>query len=262
MTRIDELHVLKTLDPAAEDIDPHGARAQADLQRILASEPVLRPAPPRLTSPRKIRRRVAWGAGLVAAVTAAAIVLPSLSGGDEAFASWTGDPAGMSAKQRADASASCRNEQKASPEYRDDLSTAVTAISERRGRWTLVVLSGQHRFTALCVTDDSTHWFRDFFGSIGRTTVTPPAPRGLAPTDLGTGAIDGRELSVAVGFAGSEVVAVTYTSPAHGKVKATVAGGHFALWLPGNDLEHASRQGAPVQVTYRDGTTATVQLKF
>ncbi|WP_433016130.1 hypothetical protein [Kribbella sp. CA-294648] len=262
MTRIDELHVLKTLDPAAADIDPHGTRAQADLQRILATEPVLRPVPPRPAPRRKIRRRVALGAGLVAAVSATAIVVPSVVGGDEAFASWTGDPAGMSAKQRADASASCRQQHKVFPEYKDDLSTAVTAISERRGRWTLVVLSGQHRFTALCVTDDSTHWFRDFFGSVGRPTVNPPAPRGLAATDLGTGAIDGRELSVAVGFAGSQVVAVTYTSPTHGKVKATVAGGHFALWLPGNDLEHAARQGAPVQVTYRDGTTARVALRL
>ncbi len=218
---------METLDPAAADIDPHGARAQADLQRILATEPVLRPAPPRLAPRRKIRHRVALGAGLVA-----------------------------------DASASCRQQHKVFPEYKDDLSTAVTAISERRGRWTLVLLTGQHRFTALCITDDSTHWFRDMFGSIGRATVTPPAPRGLAPTDLGTGSTDGRELSVAVGFAGSEVAAVTYTSPARGKVKATVASGHFALWLPGNDLEHAARRGAPVQVTSRDGTTATVLLKF
>ncbi|MEU4394294.1 hypothetical protein [Kribbella sp. NPDC023855] len=260
MTRIDELHVLKTLDPAAADIDPQSARAQADLQRILATEPVLRPA--RLASPTKIRRRVAWGTGLVAAATAAAIVVPSLMGGDEAFATWTGDPAGMSAKQRADASASCRQQQKGFPEYKDDLSTAVTAISERRGRWTLVVLSGRDRFAALCVTDDSKHWFRDMFGSIGRAAVTPPAPRGLAATDLGAGAMNGKFLSVAVGLAGSEVEAVTYTSPHRGKVKATVAGGHFALWLPGNDLEHAAQRGAPVQVTYRDGTTATVLLKF
>lgn len=262
MTRIDELHVLKTLDPAATDIDPHGDRAQADLQRILATEPVLRPAAPQPAPSRRMRRRVALGAGLVAAVTAAAVVLPSVFGGDEAFATWTGDPAGMSAKQRADASASCRQQHKVFPEYKDDLSTAVTAVSERRGRWTLVLLAGQDRFTALCVTDASTRLFRDFFGSIGRATVNPPAPRGLAPTDLGTGSMDGKELSVAVGFAGSEVVGVTYTSPERGKVKATVASGHFALWLPGNDLEYAAQRGAPVQVTYRDGTTATLTMKF
>jgi hypothetical protein len=256
MTRIDEL--VKTLDPAATDIDVQGPRARADLQRILASEPVLRTPP----SPRPIRTRVAWGAGLVAAATAAAIVLPSVFGGDGAFATWTADPAGLSAAEKAKVSASCRDQHKTFPEYRDDVAKAVTAVAERRGQWTLVVLAGPDRFSALCVTDDSTRLFRDHFGSIGRPAVNPPGPRGLTATDLGTGSMNGKNLSVAVGFAGAEVTAVIYTSRARGKVKATVGAGRFALWLPGNDLENASQQGVPVQVTYRDGTAAAVTLKL
>lgn len=62
------------------------------------------------------------------------------------------------------------------------------------------------------------------------------------------------------GDAGSEVTGVSYDSRTHGRVSATVAAGRFALWLPGDELRNASNDGAQVQVTYRDGTTDTIQL--
>lgn len=264
MTRIDELQILKTMDPATTgDIDPRGPRARTDLQRILATDPT----PPTMPDVgqrrnRRLATRVAMGSGLVAASAVAAVVLPSALGGDTAFATWTAAPSGMSAQDRASASASCRDEQKSgSPEFRDELSTATTAISERRGAWTLVVLAGQDGFSALCITDDSTRLFQDFFGSIGKTpSADRPTPRGLTATVLGTGSADGNELSVAAGLAGPDVTALTYTSPTRGKVKATVSGGQFALWLPGNELESTSRHGLPLQATFRDGTTTTITL--
>jgi hypothetical protein len=45
-------------------------------------------------------------------------------------------------------------------------------------------------------------------------------------------------------------------------VIATVAKGHFAFWLPGNELQNASEKGVPVDVTYRDGSTETQLLNF
>lgn len=256
MTRTD-FEILKTLDPAAADVDPNGLRARADLHRILATDPTA----PASTRPRKrLARRVALGSGLVAASAAAALVVPSLVGGDEAFATWTAAPVGLSAKDKAAASASCRDQQKSgSPEFRDDLSKASTAISERRGEWTLVVLAGRDGFSALCITDESTPLFQSSFGSIGKTTDLP-SRRGLTATVLGTGSIDGNELSVAAGAAGPDVTALTYTSATRGKVKATVSGGQFALWLPGNELESTSRKGIPLQATHRDGTTSTITL--
>ncbi|WP_328989185.1 hypothetical protein OG394_23430 [Kribbella sp. NBC_01245] len=269
MTRIDDLQILKTLDPATPDaIDPHGPRARTDLHHILATDPT---TPTDATNPaqagvrprrRRLATRMALGSGLVAAAAVTAVVLPSLVGGDEAFATWTAAPVGMSAKDKASAAASCRDQQKSgSPEFRDELSRSATAISERRGAWTLVVLAGQDGFSALCITDDSTRLFQDYFGSIGKTaSADRPTPRGLTATVLGTGSADGNELSVAAGLAGSDVTSLTYTSPTRGKVKATVNGGQFALWLPGNELESASRQGVPLQATYRDGTTTTITL--
>lgn len=185
MTRIDDLQILKTLDPATPDaIDPHGPRARTDLHHILATDPT---TPTDATNPaqagvrprrRRLATRMALGSGLVAAAAVTAVVLPSLVGGDEAFATWTAAPVGMSAKDKASAAASCRDQQKSgSPEFRDELSRSATAISERRGAWTLVVLAGQDGFSALCITDDSTRLFQDYFGSIGKTaSADRPTP--------------------------------------------------------------------------------------
>jgi hypothetical protein len=260
MTSNEDLHTLKTLDPAGGPVDVHGPRAQADLRRILATDPA-----PRTRSPRTRRiRRLVLASGVAAALASAAVFLPSAFGGDPAFATWTGTPAAMSAPDRAEAAAACRDQQESgSPEYGDELSTATTAISERRGDWTLVTLAGPDGFSALCITDDGRPFFRDYFGSIGSTPPADrPGPRGLAATDLGTGAANGNQLSVAAGFAGSDVTDVRYVSTRRGEVRATVSGGQFALWLPGNELESAGRNGVPLQVTYRDGSTATITVSL
>lgn len=47
---------------------------------------------------------------------------------------------------------------------------------------------------------------------------------------------------------------------ARGLVAATVAGGRFAFWFPGDELE--DRETVPVEVTYADGSTATVKLEL
>jgi hypothetical protein len=199
----------------------------------------------------------------VAAATVAAVVLPSALGGDRAFATWTATPIGLSASERADAANSCRKEQKSgNADYAGQLKSAGTAIAEKRGAWTLVVLAGQNGFSALCITDESTRFFKSTIGSIGTAVdADRPNSRGLSATDLGTGSIDGHDLSVAVGTAAPDVTSVTYTSPTRGPVQATLSGGHFALWLPGNDLAGGSK-GTPVTVTYRDGTSATVILSL
>lgn len=253
----DEFPVLRTLDPADREIDPNGPRARADLERILASDPGV----PAIGLRKSRRREFTFAVGAVAAATVAAMVLPSALGGDKAFATWTATPSGLSASERDDAASSCRDVRKSgSPEYGGQLKSAGTAIAEKRGAWTLVVLAGQNGFSALCITDESTRFFKSNFGSIGTAVdVDRPNSRGLSATDLGTGSIDGHALSVAVGTATPDVTSVTYTSPTRGPVAATISGGHFALWLPGNEV---SSKGTPVHVTYRDGTSAPVVLSL
>lgn len=148
--------------------------------------------------------------------------------------------------------------------YSTELSTAEVAIAERRGAWVTVVLSGPDGFEATCTTDATAPWFRKgMIGSIGNPSNATALPaRGIAATQLGTGAIADKPISIASGRVGTDVVAVTYTSAANEEVIATVAKGQFAFWLPGNEMQNASDQGLPVQVTYTNGTTETQLLNF
>lgn len=275
MTRIHDINTaLRSLDAADHHVDPANARARTDLQSILATDPSPDPlqqpwspsahrvGPAR--SAARTTRRVALAGGMLAAVTAGLVVLPSLTGGDQAFASWTPAPHGTSAQQRTDAAADCRQMQEdgAGAEYADELSSAEPVIAERRGVWTTVVLAGTDGFSAMCVTDDSTHLFaQDAIGSVGTPTdYAAPGSRDLTATDLGVGTMDAGDISLAAGTAGSDIVGVVYHSPTHGNVAATVSQGHFALWLPGDELKDASSNGVEVEVTYHDGSTGTRRL--
>ena len=261
MTRsTDMLATLRTLDPADPNVDPRNPRAHATLARILSTDPGPRPIKAR---PRRgIRLAVVASATAIAAAVTV-VVVPSLTNGDRAFASWTATPGGLSAQAAADAAADCRNEQFDGPgaEYGDKLRLAAVAIAERRGEWTLVVLSGSDGFSALCITDNASGLFRDWFGSVGMpANYAAPGPRDVVATDLGTGSASAGELSAAAGYVGSDVAGIAYQSVSHGEVVATVSAGRFALWLPGDELEYASRDGVRVDVTYRDGTTGTVRI--
>lgn len=275
MTRVHDINTaLRSLDAADHYVDPCNARARSDLQGILATDPSpdplqqpWSPSADRVGRPRnaaRTTRRIAVAGGMLAAVTAGLVALTSLTGGDQAFASWTPAPQGMSAQERTDAAAGCRQMQEdgAGAEYADDLSSAEPVIAERRGVWTTVVLAATDGFSAMCITDDSTQLFaKDMIGSVGTPTdYTAPGPRDLTATDLGVGIMNAGDLSLVAGTAGSRIAGVVYHSPTHGDVAATMSQGHFALWLPGDEFKDASSNGVEVEVTYRDGRTGTSRL--
>ena len=265
MTRNSDMFAtLGTLDPADQNVDARNPRARAMLERILTIDSGQHPdhRPVKARSRRGMRLAVAASATAVIA-GAILVVLPSLTNGDRAFASWTATPSGLSTQAAADAAANCRDEQLDGPggDYSDELRRADVAIAERRGEWTLVVLSGSDGFSALCITDESTPMFRDWIGSVGTPgDYATPDPRDVVATDLGTGSVRAGELSVAAGYVGSDVTGVMYQSESHGEVVATVSAGRFALWLPGDELADASRDGVEVEVTYRDGGSAALRL--
>jgi hypothetical protein len=211
-------------------------------------------------------RRAGLLGGLVAAATAILVVLPSVSGGDPAFATWTAAPSGMTERERADAAAECRESKKGVGDgmYAQDVAAAAVAIAERRGAWTTVILTGEGGFSAMCITDDSAYFFtKSMIGSVGKSTdIANRGPRELTATALGTGTMGAGKISLAAGIVGSEVVGVSYRSRAHEDVAATVSYGHFALWLPGAELQDASTDGVNVDVTYKDGTTGTSRLNL
>lgn len=264
----DLLTQLRSLDPAASvgSIDPTGPRARAALERILASAPGTPARSDQPATPRRSARRLLVAAGAVVALAVAgALALPSLTGGDRAFATWEPRGHALSAAEQHAATEDCRSAQLDGPgaDYDADLDAARPVLAETRGAWTTVILSGAGGFSALCVTDRSTHVFDDWFGSVGTPSFdTTPGPRELIATDLGTGAIDAGELSLAAGTAGREVTAVSYDSATHGTVHATLAAGHFALWLPGGDFVDAASSGIEVRVTLADGTTRLQRLSL
>lgn len=266
--------LLRSLDAADHNGAAGSPRARADLHRILSTDPAPAPrqhrtpasAAGRGRTPGKPARRIAVLGGLAAAVTAGLVVLPALSGGDPAFATWTAAPAGMSAQDSAAAVADCRESKKQVGDgmYAGDVGSAAVAIAERRGVWTTVVLTGQDGFSALCITDNAMNLFgRGMIGSVGKPAgYIGPGARELTALALGTGTMSAGDISMAAGTAGADIVGVSYKSRTREDVTATVSHGHFALWLPGDELRSASSDGVEVQVTYRDGSTGTSRLRL
>ncbi|TLM80848.1 hypothetical protein [Pseudarthrobacter sp. NamE5] len=264
--------LLRSLDAADHSVSAGTQRARTDLQRILSTDPApVFEKSPTAAQEYSARRKSPAGRrvvfiGAVAVVAAGLVVLPSFSGGDPAFATWTAVPSGMTEQDRAKAVEGCRESQKrgANGMYAHDVEKAEPAIAERRGAWTTVILATSDGFSGMCITDDSANLFeRGMIGSAGKSTAySNPGPRELRATDLGTGTVDANSISLAAGFAGSDVTAVSYQSPSRGEVTATLSMGHFALWLPGDDLQNAASDGVEVEVTYHDGTVGTSTLSF
>ncbi|WP_432942928.1 hypothetical protein ACQPXM_38540 [Kribbella sp. CA-253562] len=259
MKHIDEFADLKTLDPAT-GIDPHGPRARAALQRVLATDPAENVRPYR--SRRRVLVRVAIATTAVA-VAGLTVFVPRDGGpmpsGDLAFATWTAQPTGLSAEERADAVKQCRQSLKGMGQD-DRLNRAGTAMVERRGDWALVILTGHDQFSASCMTNVNPR-HRQAYGSIDGPGRAPVGTRQLSPSQMGTsGGGNYGYLTTAVGRAGSDVVGVTYDSPTRGPVEASVRNGYFAFWVPGSEFD--GLHPVPVRVTYRDGTTAAVTLRL
>lgn len=204
--------------------------------------------------------------GLAAAATAGILVVPALSGGDPAFATWTAVPGMLIGPERDSAVSECLSAKEHVGEgmYSADLAHAEVAIAEQRGAWVTVVLTGPDGFEATCTTDATAPWFRKgTIGSVGKPHSGSDLPaRGIAATQLGTGYISDKPISIASGRVGADVKAISYTSAANEVVLATVAKGEFAFWLPGDDLRNASDRGLPVDVTYADGSSETRRLNF
>lgn len=78
------------------------------------------------------RRRTLILGGLAAA--AGLLIMPALSGGDPAYATWTAEPAALSGSELDNAVSDCLNSKgDVGGMYSADLTTAEVAIAERRG---------------------------------------------------------------------------------------------------------------------------------
>lgn len=282
MTHHDTFLLLRSLDPAEQEVAPRSERALRDLDRILSADGVDTAMPsatphdatphdgtPPTSRPRPRRprlRRVLLAAAAVVVTAAGLVAAPRALGGDPAFATWTAEPSGLSPAEAAHAAEACRDSRAVDGgTTADQVSRATPVVSERRGAWTTVVLAGDAGFSALCITDSSAPLFGGNIGSVGTpSTYRAPGAREVTATDLGAGTVGGGHwLSLAAGYAGPDVVRVTVPTRDHGPVEATVSGGHFAAWWPGAELEDVSRTGGlAVVLTYADGSTGTATLRL
>jgi len=265
-SKIDDHHVddvLRTMD-SGHDVDTRrGPRAAVDLERILATDP----SPTASTQLRggDVARRGGVAAGLVAAATAGVLVVSSTLGGEAAYASWTASPNGLSAQETAVAEQGCRERHRQNDigvGMFPELDAAQIAVAERRGDWTMVVLTGPGDFFADCITPTLEAGFgQDGDWSAGASTGDrAPGPRELTMKSFGTATLHAGPVSVVAGRAGKDVAGVTYSSRSHGDVAATVSGGAFALWFPGKELNGPQLARIDVHVTYRDGTAEAKAL--
>lgn len=259
--------LLRSLDAATQSPVPDPSRAQGDLTRILNSQPASMEVSHSPAGPTVNRwRRAAALGGVAAAVTAGLLIMPALPGGDPAFATWTPAPGTLVGSERHSAVSDCRGSTRrvGGGMYTTDLAAAEVAIAERRGAWVTVILTGADGFEASCTTDVTAPWFnRGTFGTVGKPANATALPaRGIAVTGLGTGTNADNHISMAAGRVGTDVATMSYTSADGTRVIATVAKGHFAFWLPGNELQDASNHGVPVEVTYSDGVTETRIISF
>ncbi|MET4541628.1 hypothetical protein ABIE37_003426 [Arthrobacter bambusae] len=258
--------LLRSMDATRQGAVPNQGRSQNDLEQILRSRPSsadggIGPVEDKTSTPRPSRRRrrtFALGAAAFAA-TVGFLVVPALSGGDPAFATWTAAPGALIGAERDSAVSDCLRSSKGTGDgmFAGDVDAAEVAIAERRGAWTTVVLSGAGGFEATCTTDSTAPWFKKgSFGSVGKPGDGQPlSSREVRATQLGTGVIADNPLSMASGQVGADVAAIAYTAAAGERITATVSKGQFAFWFPGTELTNSSDQPVAIEVTYTDNTT-------
>ena len=247
-TRIDS--VLRSLDAADAISSTRQARADALLERIVATDPRSPLAPditdlPGITETTRrpvVGRRLAWVAAGAAAIAAVSLVVPGGSG--TAYASWTGTPTPVLAGDVAAVTAACR----------DAASTDATAgargpaafdgppaIAERRGNYVYLLFtrtSAQVALTIDCVAeirpasgDVSGIKFAAGGAGAGDAPLTAPAAGEVELTSITQFDLDGTAASVA-GRVGSDVAAVTIHAGER-TVAATLGHGWFVAWWPG-----------------------------
>ncbi len=263
--------LLRDLDAADRELSQaQRSRAAVTLEQILATDPESPPAEPRRTPLRRPRVLLLAG-GVVAAATAAVVVVPIITGGTEAFASWSATPVQLQGAERTAAFRACvvlqssdEGELALDPDARGSI-----LVAEARGGWDYVVFtatgsSGRELQGSCLVPDrlaaDPRPGQGGFFGGLGdaeEVAGPPPAPDAVREDTYGAGSVDDETFVYAEGRAGVDVTSIEVTTPGGRHVEASVENGHWAAWWPAGDdpLRSAELRGAPTyEVSLRDGT--------
>ncbi len=257
--------LLRDLDAADRELtSAQRERAGVALERIMATEP--RPVPARR------RPRLALVAvGIAAVVAATVVVVPVLTRGEKAFATWSPTPVELEGAARATALRACVVLQSGNGGdlALDPDAPASALVAEARGGWDYVVFtaaaeSGRQLQGSCLVPDDLVADPRPdvggFFGGLERAeeAVVPVPGRTAAREDAyGAGSVDGELFVYVEGRAGADVVRIEVTTPGGVRVEASVDGGRWAAWWPAGDASPRNpglAEAPAYDVTLRDGT--------
>ena len=181
---------------------------------------------------RSHRTRWALAGAAAVAVTGAALVVPGLGGGDQAYASWTATPAALATGDTRALRQECVRE-KLQPQYGytpAELAAARMVLGERRGDYSYLSIATP-RWTATC--------FRDKAGDVHQGSIMEAPVTDAALGRKGVEMQGWSQLKTSEGYArlmsghlGSEVVAVDVVLPGGKKVQATVKDRYFVAWYP------------------------------
>lgn len=250
---------LRSLD-AASDVSRDQSRHDATLATILSTPSTQR---------RSIRRWVALGAAAAAAVTGAAIVLPTLTAAPS-YASWTARPDVASAADVALVREACVDQQGGSVgNGQASTSDLGVQLAERRGDFVSLLLSKRSAdrlsTSVFCLaklpagTDDVSDVESGATGGGGFL-----APTGREFTQGAVFQFGGDHgASTTEGEVGADVVGLTLHADGH-DVVATIKDGTYAAWWPGKAFadsvggsgEDTLGPAITYDVTYADGTVA------
>jgi len=218
--------------------------AAAALERILATPPASR-------KPFRHRLLLASAVAATVGIAGLAAVVVQGPGGGRAYASWTPEPAALTAAELTMVRPVCRDGLRKSGLL--DMRRARLVLSERRGEIVALLyrtddpdMAGTCLLRNIPGTDDveDVNW-----GVGGGSGPARPAP----PRSYTQGAMTtSREVTVTDGAVGAEVVAVTIHAPGGLTARATVQNGRYVVWWPGPAYDPAKEGTAEAQpiVTY------------
>lgn len=225
------LDAVRGLDPAAgePEIDGDAMLARIRQERQVAeSADVTHLLPPARSRPA---RRLAMGAAALVLVTVVALMLTLTQSGPQAYATWAAEPTPVAP---AEAAERCPQVEAGPPEV-----PVEPVLAEQRGSYTFAVLAGEGVFVE-CL--HSTAGDDVFVIAQGAAPPDPAAfELGEAPAlvlDPGADSwgSEGGEgpITTVVGLAADDVTAVSVSTTDGVRAEATLAGGWWAVWFPGD----------------------------
>lgn len=235
---------LESIDPAGGEVRPRHSRNDPALHRIMDS--------PRTVIDGDFLPRQRTSRGLVAASVLIVLVLSVgtllWGGGQPAYATWTERPQAVDAQRAAAAQAQCPMSSTGIDDGEPVQVELEPVLIDVRGDYTLIISSDGADALGVCfVTESDGDLFAVAVGGEGADGATLAALEqpddasdvsiigsGTAAWSEGAERLPG-ELTLAFGRTGSDVESVELDGVSNEDVEATVSGGWWAAWAPGEE---------------------------